>query len=426
MSETPNMPEFKGGHKIITWAAIQCLPQWQQEYWRENAYDLSNEYSLYGDTYYTNVEQLGPYVELPDGKAPCCQIGVLRYKNHICAATDFWESPFYDHCTRVLTYYMARIVENLASGALNEAARFAGSAAHYIEDSGVPAHAADNGDMEFVKDYMPAPEGFAMFPIHSYTERSPDNFLLDDYTPRLYGLTNEEVGANYLERYIELVIYARSLLFPLVKCAYENDDAKAQQLRNLAARKCGDVFADYLYTATCIAAGRFDEAEKAALQTVSLARRWPYRMTAWAPAPYFEPGPLRLAGINLDMDRNPVPCRLKMADGAIKETPDALGAGGRFIYHYHFPEGIYETFSALVGPHADLGVHCALEIEVIADEETVFSGVLQPDGPPLDISADISGCRDLILRTAGPEWPSPAAANIHVVWAKPTVLKKSP
>ena len=259
--------DFVGGHRIITWAAMECLPKWQREIWASELYDLANVYSLYGDTYWTNREELGPFVELPDGKAPQCEIGQLRFKHHYGQADDYWESPFYDKCEEVLTYYMRRIGENIAAGNIHHAARFAGSAAHYLEDSGVPAHSVDNGDLEFVKDYFPPPPGMGCFPLHSYTEKSPGMFSIKGYRPRLYGLTPEEAAANFVHRYVEQTVFARSLLFPLTRCGFEGNDKKAGELRLEAAKLCAKVYADYMFTATCVSVKRFEKE-----QTENLAR----------------------------------------------------------------------------------------------------------------------------------------------------------
>jgi len=424
-SDNPEAVRFRGGHKIITWAALQALPDWQKEIWAPESMRLAEEYSLYGDTYYENPAELGPYVELPDGKAPVCQIGVLRRKVHLDQARDLWESPFYDRCEEVLVYYLKQIARSLAEGAIRDAARFAGAAVHYIEDCGVPAHAADNGDMEFVKDYLPPPAGFEAFPIHAYTEKSCDFFLLDNRRPRLYGLSTEEAGSNFIERYVEMILFARGLLFPLVRSAYEGDEEKGQALRTQAAKMCAEVTADYLYTATCIGTGRFDADERKALAAVPLAPRWPYRMTAWAPAPYSEPGPRSLSGINLDMDRNPVACELRTTDDSGEPVifTDSLGAGAPFFYHYRLPPGVYDVFAALVGIHARLGANRALEVRVLADGETLFADTAAPGGVARPIEVKIGGARDLVLVTDGPKWNDPDAIGNHVVWARPELRK---
>lgn len=97
------VPSFEGGHRIITWAGMQCLPEWQKQLWNSELYNLSDVYSLYGDTYFTNKEEIGPFVRLPDGTVPQCAIGVLREKKHYGEANDYVRACF---CRLYLYGYM--------------------------------------------------------------------------------------------------------------------------------------------------------------------------------------------------------------------------------------------------------------------------------------------------------------------------------
>jgi len=421
-----NMPDFKGGHRIITWASMHCLPEWQREIWASEVYKLAEEYSLYGDTYYTRKKEIGRFVELPDGTPPDWEVVTLRFKHHYDQAVDYWESPFYDQVERVVGHYMRSIAESLAADDVNSAAQFAGSAAHYLEDSGVPAHGADFGDLEFVKDYLPPPSEFVCFPLHGYTEQSPPLFLIDDYEPRLFGVTVEEAAANFVHRYAELVIYARSLLFPLAQCAYDKNDEEASRLRLKAAKMCAYVYADFMYTAGCIGKSRFEPAQVEKLSMHRLTDLWPYRMSAWAPAPYFEPGPMRLRGINLNMDRKPIPCELLLKEDHRERRErfeEALGAGAYFEYQYRLAAGVFKKFTGLVGIHARLGARRPIDIKVMADEKCVFERVAKPGEPAAKIDVAIDGCRDIKLISSGPWYTEPDGSDNHVVWALPRVSK---
>jgi hypothetical protein len=421
-------PGMLGGHKLITWASMQCLPEWQRELWAPEQFNLANEYSGYGDTYYTNKEKVGPYFLLPDGSSPLWEIGILRLKKNYGFAVDFWESPLYEQHEKVLTYFLKRIAECVAAGNILDAAQFAGTIGHHIEDSGVPAHAPDHGDLEFVKDYITVPKRFVAFPLHGYTEQSPAPFLINDYQPRLYGTTPEEAGANYLDRYFELTLFARTLLLPLAKCAYSGNEAKAGELRLKAARMCAYAYADYMYTATCIGRQRFDDEDLKQLKVLKLINRWPFRQTAWAPSPYFETGPLGMRGINLDEQRNPVPCELLIRgrNGVqSKRYKEALGSGAYYEYHYKLPAGVYARFTTKVGIHAVLKAKRSVNIEVKLDGRTAFKDVAYPDQPALAIDLDAQGCRDIQMIASGPWLTEPDGSDNHVVWAEPRMMRKT-
>ncbi len=420
------LPEFIGGHRIITWAAMQALPDWQREIWQEHQYNLAERYALYGDLYYGHKQEVGPFMEYPDGSLPVMgTIDELRRHNNIGHAVDFWECPFWEDQEKAFTYFMERIAASLAKGDVLSAAKFAGTIAHHIEDSGVPAHAVEHGDLECIKDLLPVPDKCVCFPLHTYTEMSPPLFLINDYKPRLYGRTAAEAGTNYIQRYIELIRYARKLMIPMTRAAFEERHDEAAQIRLTAAKMCAYAYADYMYTATCIGAGRFDATEMEAFKTLDLSGLWPYRCTAWAPSPYFETGPLALRGINLDANLQPVPCELLVAEGGGKAVArrftEALGAGAYYEYHFRLGAGLYQRFTGMVGIHATLGAKRSVSVQVKVDGHTAWSDVIAPGQPAKTIDVAVAGARDLQLISSGPWYMDPDGNENHVVWAQPRV-----
>jgi hypothetical protein len=417
---------LRGGHPLITWAAMNGLPAWQRRLWQDRMYELAATHSFNGDAYSTHRKELGPFVELPDGTLPPWEIGCLRLKKNYAFAVDFWESPFYEQLERSLDHLFARIAGSIAAGDMARAARFAGTAAHMIEDSGVPAHAADHGDLEFVKDYLGFPPAFVCFPLHGYTEASPGPFRIDGYRPRLFGETAVEAAGRYVDRYVGLTLSARRLLFPLAQCAYRGAHRRAAALRRQAARACAEAYADFMYTATCIGRRRFAAAECRSLRVLRLADRWPYRSTAWAPSPYFETGPLRLRGINLDAQRRPVPCALIVREGRAarpRRFREALGSGAYYEYHYRLPRGVFARFTARVGIHATLGARRTVDVAVKMNRRTAFQATVAPGRPALDVELDARGCRDLQLIASGPWLTDPDGSDNHVVWAEPRMWR---
>ena len=419
------LPELAGGHRIITWAAMQALPDWQREIWQEHQYKLAERYALYGDMYFGCKEEVGPFMEYPDGSLPPMgELGAeLRHHNHVAHAVDYWESLFWDEQVKAFTYFLDRISASLAKGDVLSAAKFGGTIAHHIEDSGVPAHAVP--DMELIKDLLPPPPKYVCFALHGYCEASPPLFLINDYRPTLYGRTPQQAGANYLQRYIQLILYARTLMTPMAQCAFADDHEGAAAIRLKAARMCAYAYADYMYTATCIGAKRFDKTQMEALKVVKLTDAWPLRSSAWSPSPYFETGPLKLRGINLDANRAAVPCELlvRQADGKVvsRKFPEALGAGAYYEYHYRLPAGLYRRFTALVGIHAVLGAMRSINVEVKVGGKTAWSDVIRPGEPAKEIGLAIDGAGDIQLISSGPYYTDPDGSNNHVVWAQPRV-----
>ena len=421
------LAEFSNGHRIITWVSFQCQPEWVRQIWMTDAYKMAEEYSLYGDTYYSNQEELGSYVELSDGMAPVCSPGVLRYKHHYGHMKDYWESPFFEQTEKVIFEYSTRIIDALKRGDYNFAARVAGAAAHYFEDCGVPAHAVDNCDLATIQDYIDCPSGFETFPLHAYTELSPPGFLINEYKPKCYGESSNIFANSFIIRFVELVLHARKLLYPLIQAAIANDTSTADRLRLSAAKMCARVFADFLYTVSCIGSGQVDKMEDN--NHLSLTACWPYRMSAWAPFPYFETTPTALNGINLAVKTNnliePCPCKLRIEEnGHVKhrQFDDALGAGTYFEYHFRLSANTYHRFTSIIGIHAELGATCPIEFQVVADDKMVFSKTIKSSDLAVTVDVDINGCHDLKLITCIKNYTEKTGRNNHATWAEPRVL----
>ena len=140
------------GHVTTTRIAIECLPAWQRDIWRSEENAMAETYAWYGDAYYTNRKELGPYVELWDGSTPGPFEGVREKKNY-GHEIDYWESFFMDYWEKAMAYYLRRISEWLAAGDVHSAAQCAGTVSHWIADIGFPMHA----DLPYVRDFFPPP-----------------------------------------------------------------------------------------------------------------------------------------------------------------------------------------------------------------------------------------------------------------------------
>jgi hypothetical protein len=159
-----------------------------------------------------------------------------------------------------------------------------------------------------------------------------------------------------------------------------------------------------------------------------LTDRWPFRSSAWSPSPYFETGPLRLRGINLDANRKPTPCALLMDEGGSvkpRQFKEALGAGAYYEYHYRLPAGLFTRFTTAVGIHATLGALRSVNVEIKFDGQTAFKDVIKPGKPAIKIDLDAKGCRDLQMIASGPWLTEPDGHDNHVVWAEPRVYRRS-
>jgi ankyrin repeat protein len=391
---------------------------------------MAEQYAWYGDTYPRNKKELGPYVELADGSVPGTMGFDLRKKKNYGHAVDYWESPFMDTWEKAMTHYLHRISSWLAAGDVHSAAQCAGTVSHWLADMGFPPHTPDEGDLEYIKDFFPPPEGFECFPLHGYIESLPPGpCSIADYKPRLLGLTPEQAASNMMDSLAFLVRSGRAMMVPLMHAVYSGRRDTIEVLLGQNVCDSARVLADFMHTAACLAAGRFDDLTIEQLKVLPLTWRWPYRMSAWAPHPYGDPAtnaPLRLSGYNLNADQRRVRCELLVGtDGNVKSQPfdEALGAGAYFEYHYRAAAQMYSRFKAWVGIHATLGSQRNIDAEVRIDGQTAFNGVLIPGRAALEVDIDAHGCRDIQLISSGPQYFQPDGTNNHVVWAQPRLQR---
>ena len=406
------------GHVTTTRIAIECLPAWQRDIWRTEEKAMAEKYAWYGDTYYTNRKELGPYVELWDGSTPGAFEGVRERKNY-GHEIDYWESFFMDYWEKVFTYYTRRISDWLAAGDVHSAAQCAGTVSHWIADIGFPMHV----DLPYVMDFFPPPPDIQNPVDFESGDMEPAPCSIADYRPRLLGLTPEEAGINILTPMAKLAISARGYVVPMLQAGYEHRIERIKQLLADNVVDCAKVLADFLYTVACLATQRFDDPPDQAMRHLSLTWRWPLRMSAYSPGPYETPVPMQLCGFNLDNIRRRVPCAL-LVRGKAQQFDEALGAGAYFEYHFRLAAKTYRRFTARVGIHASLGARRNVDAEVKLDGQTAFKGVLIPGKEALEVDIDAGGCRDIQLISSGPRYFQPDGTDNHVVWAQPRMERE--
>ena len=418
------------GHAQTTTAALEALPAWEQAIWAPEKRNLAEVYSLYGDTYALDKKGIGPYVEFPEGDIPDFYMTRFRWKRHYDAAVDYWEFPFHDRALRTLDHFLGRIVGALRAGAIGDAARFAGTMAHYVEDHACPGHALDDTDLEIVKDLLPPPARLRLLPFHSMMEKSPAPFSLDGHAPRLYGTLIPQASANFIDRLAELTRHGRACVLPFFQSFYAGDPATADALNASICRLAAGVLADFLHTATAIAFDRIGEDERRALAVKKLADAQPHRLTAWAPHPYDQLAAGDLRGVNVTPSHEPAPCALLRDRGGrleAEDVPESLGATPLYEHAFHVPAGVYRKFSTDYGVHATLGANQPIVFEVWCDERLLFQDVRRAGeaagSATLDWPGD--GTQLRLVATVGADAPvkringRPVSFAGHAVWGRP-------
>ncbi len=406
-------------HSSITEAAFDALPEWERAVFsaqRARMIDFDCMIPDYARAA-SNRATLGKYAVLPNGD-------------------PFTHEPHgHRHNYEQMLHYVTQAVEQLRAGNADEASRYAGCLLHFLEDCGSPAHSIPGDNQHgLMKDLIAVPEAYRDRPLHGLIEDGQLKLDLADYTPQLLGTTPEEATFHLVERLHFAIRNARSQVIPILQGVFAKDQQAMDGGRRKAATVDAQISADALHTIVCIAKGKFDDAEKAKLETVDVAALTPLEMiaqsyfpqNAFFSNPYF--GYSTRDGILKDgTEKQPLVLKV-MENGALSENTFAhgLGLGTHSRVSYALPAKTYDRFECRVGLHALLGSGGSVAFRIFADGEAVFdSGIMTGADASRKITLPVWRVRELSFDVEARG--TPAQGKNYAVIAEPLLLKaKSP
>jgi hypothetical protein len=216
-------------HRMITAAAIRTLPAGMRAEWGEELDRLAASYSTWPDIFAGNtsrVEELRPYNEV-NGRA---------IHNVTWNRREDLES---------LEFLRRSIAAAVREHDFRKAAIFAGTLAHFIEDSTCPAHALTPWDspLDSIRDLIaPSPDKDAIR-LHAAIEVSSPLVDLGARVPKPIE------NAALLDAIYEGVRANRSVLLEMARAALDGDAKVLDPHRLRSATLAASLFADALVTA---------------------------------------------------------------------------------------------------------------------------------------------------------------------------------
>lgn len=402
-------------HSSITEAAFDALPAWQREIFAAQRTRMIEFDCMIPDfaRAASNRATLGKYAVLPNGD-------------------PFTHEPrSREHNFAQMLHYMTQAVEQLRAGNPDEASRYAGCLLHFLEDCGSPAHSIPGDNQHgLMKDLIAVPEVYRDRPLHGLIEDGQLKLDLAGYKPQLLGTTPQEATLHLTERLHFAVRNARAQVIPILQGVFANDAAATDAGRRRAATVDAEVAADALYTILCIAQAKFDDAEKAKLETVNMVALTPLEVIAQAyfPQNTFFSNPFfgypTPNGILKDgTEKRPLVLNV-MDDGAVTERTFArgLGLGTHSRVSYALPAKVYDRFECRVGLHAPLGAEGSVAFRIYADDEAVFdSGVMTGADASRKVTLPIWRVRVLSFDVEARGTPAPG--KNYAVIAEPVLFK---
>lgn len=328
----------------------------------------------------------------------------------------------------ILRYFMGKAVAAFQAGNLGDAARYAGTVSHALEDWSCPAHVVPGDNMfTLFQQFLPPPDAMRNKLMHSPIEGGTFAVNIGDFKPTLLGATVDEAAFNLLQRLNAATILARAQTIPIIQALYAGDSNAVTAAQLKAATKGATVVADALHTILCLGARQLDAGALAQFNTVDLAQYWPLEATnlffsqqTFFGKPYW--GHAYMGGV-LEGGSNAVPIKLRVAENGgvvVKEFASGIGTGTRSSLTYLVPAGVYRHFSVLAGLHPELGAKGGVEFAIFGNDKKLASIALTGDQPAHRFDCDLAGVTNLQLVATG-KGGDPKAN--YAIWAEPRLLK---
>jgi hypothetical protein len=401
-------------HGTITQAALDALPAWQREALGPEREPLGRLYCIIPDLVYTRKD-LAPYAAMDS------RPGVLYISNlHLPGA------PAENY--EILRYFVGRAAGALQTNALADAARYAGTLAHFLEDWSCPAHSVPGDNMfTLFKQFLPPTEDYRYTPLHGPIEGGTFAVSLAGYRPQLLGATPDEAAFNLLRRAQEGTVFARGQVIPIIQSLYAGDTNACNAAQQKAGEFGARLVADALYTVISLGRSRADPAEAAALASVDLSAFAPQEapalylpQTAFFSKPYWGHA---VRGAALKDGKEPVPLRLLIPAGgkaAARELAAGLSVGTRCSLSYLVPPGVYARVTAWAGLHAELGASGHVTFEVLGNGRSLARFDVRGGEPAQAVSVPLEAVTNLQLTATSAARDS---SGNYAVWGEPRLVR---
>ena len=404
-------------HGTITQAALKTLPAWQQETLGNELKPLGALYCIIPDLVYTRKD-LAPYATMASHP------GVVYLVNlHLPASP----SENYD----LLRTFMGKAVTALQTNNVAEAARYAGTLAHMLEDWGCPAHSVPNDNMfTLFKQFLPPPDAYRYAPLHGPIENGTFSVDVGDYRPRLLGTSVDEAAFNLLQRSQEATVHARGQVIPIIQALYAGDTNACNAAQQKAALVDAALVSDALYTLVSIGRAHMEPAEAAACQTTDLSAFAPLEapnlylpQAAFFSKPYWGHA---TRGVILNGGTHAVPLRLSVTENGkqnVRTFESGIGTGTGRSLSYLIPADVYQRFTAQVGLHAEMGATGNVIFEVFGNGRSLVRiGPITGGMPAQAVDVTLAGVTNLQLSAAS---AGGDGTGNYAVWAEPRLVKPS-
>lgn len=411
-------------HRDITRAALQMLPQWQQEVWKDEASKLIASYCMFPD------RASGKSPEILREVRPYLYFDEKGWLLHYFPGESYEANR--ERVTPGFEWVASNVIESLRAGEKDEAARYAGGLSHALQDASSPIHSLEGpDDLRGIINLVHAPppkDPYYNVWAAFWTGGTPDGskLAMPGYRPRLLGTSPPEIAWRLYDGYRRILTNTRCQLVAAIDAIYTGMDRSSPEWRAIwdpMAVTPSQVLADFYYTCMCVASDRIDPEQLAELQRVRIELTHPIEAPLRLSPPYQYVPVAR--DVALDRDGTPVPLALRMGDGKVRrfEHGFSTGSATECVVAYQVPPQVFDRFTGWVGLHPDLAPQeqpsrATIEIR-FGGKAALETGEFGPNSAAVKIDVPVSsgGPLEFICRDA-------TASNV-IVWADTALIRKT-
>jgi hypothetical protein len=398
------------GHRLIRLWAVARLPDWQRELVGQESLDrLCTNYTSLQDRHAGGkAPELDPY----------CIVPKVRLSLHDVNSAEL--------SAKAMLWYLDQITENLKADETDEAMKFLGVLCHWNEDPGCPgAHSSPVSELQ-LKTLLPPPKDKARFNYlygaGGIMDVGDYKIAEENYRPRLLGRTREEAALRIYQHQRLLRKRAGTHIIPIVQDMMHGDGRRADEHRAVAALDNARHTADVIYTALCLATGRFDDQERE-WREQPLTDWLPEFRSRMIPHPYYVTPFL----VNQAMDAKRQLHPLALAPGKAAEVNAGYGVGTPFSLDFVLaPGSVAGRFTCRVGLHPTAGPDGEVIFAVTANgKELIRTAAVKSGEPPVSIAVDLPATDVLKLSLQTIAADGSNSSHNLTVWADPTLHRRN-
>ena len=431
-------------HPEIGKKAFELLPSEEQNFWHPERENLSRWCDLPDLHLASQWDGSGKeawyaqYGVMPNGR--CIPHGPVD-KNWICTALGGAE-PDDSKMLYVLRYYMKKILALIRRKEVAEAACFAGTLAHFIQDCSSPGHAFDN---VLLNHMFPARNG-RLFPFHGVIDSWPLEPGKIKSRPELLGRSAEEAAFLFTETLLRNAERMAGEIVPLCQSIQSGRKAAAGRIMRKWNGISTVLTASVWHTLYVLAfrkisasdAGKFRRLDLTALPMIrGNAAEFDRRPFIAAGIPFYDciypecdPCRSRLStdripfepAVNTSYDGQGNAVELALNGGGGRLHGRGIAAGSYGIASFRVPGTLYSELEVLAGVHPDsesdakvtFGVWCSE-----AAEHLLARGTVSKNDEALHFYLRLpEECRTLCLLSAG------GNSKLSAVWLNPVLAAR--